>query len=410
MPMKTFISILSIFYFSLLVNAQVGINTANPKATLDIVSSDPDDPSNIDGILIPRISKFPSEDPTDEQNGMMVYLDHDIDDFSQGFYFWNAEESSWLPIEGNSSEANFYEIDTENSPQNIESAIYRDGNIGIGTDDIESKIQVEVDENDDDTQKGLEIDNQNSETNTRTTYGIENTNRSSTNGTKYGIKNNVNGTGSGIHYGIFNETFQSTGTNDIYGFFNRVGRTYGARSDNFGMYSEIGSSTAQGNIYAIYGFAEGNSTANVFAGYFAGRLGIGLNPSTEYIFPSERGIEDMVLSLGENGLMRWRPTTYFPYVSSTSSTGTFTIEDHLGSLRINNNLSSVQVPDASENRGRTIILVCWSTTSDKPLSFVNGDDLFDVTTNSTVSNIESGTVLTILSAGNRWLVINKYKE
>ena len=409
--MKTYISILFIFFLSLFSYAQVGVNTENPKATLDIVSSDPDGPSNIDGILIPRISKFPSEDPTDEQNGMMVYLDTDISDFSKGFYFWNAEESSWLPIKGNSSEANFHEVDTETSPEDIQSSIYRLGNIGIGTDDIEAKLKIGITpDRDDNIKKGLEIDNQNSEDNTRTTYGAEITNRSATNGVKYGIKNNVNGTGAGIHYGIFNETFQSTGTNDIYGFFNRVGRTYGARSDNFGMYSEIGSSTAQGNIYAIYGFAEGNSTANVFAGYFAGRLGIGLNPSTEYIFPSERGIEGMVLSLGENGLMRWRPTTYFPYVSSTSSTGTFIIEDHLGSLRINNNLSAVQVPDASENRGRTIILVCWSTTSDKPLSFVNGDDLFDVTTNSTVNNIESGTVLTILSAGNRWLVINKYKE
>ncbi len=366
--MKTYISILPIFFLSLFSYAQVGINTENPKATLDIKSSDPDDPSNSDGILIPRISKFPSEDPNDEQNGMMVYLDTDISDFSKGFYFWNAEESSWLP-----------------------------------------KIDI-IPDRDDDIKKGLEIDNQNSEENTRTTYGAEITNRSATNGVKYGIKSNVNGTGAGIHYGIFNETFQSTGTNDIYGIFNRVGRTYGANSNNFGLYSEIGSSTAQGNIYAIYGTAQGNSTADVFAGYFAGRLGIGLNPSSEYIFPSERANEDMVLALSEDGLMRWRPPTYYPYFSSTSSTGTFVIEEHLGSLRINNNLSAVQVPDASENRGRTIILVCWSTTSDKALSFVNGDDLFDVTTNSSITNIESGTVLTILSAGNRWLVINKYTE
>ncbi|MFC6859264.1 hypothetical protein [Zunongwangia atlantica] len=409
--MKTYISILPIFFLNLFSYAQVGINTENPKATLDIKSSDPDDPSNSDGILIPRISKFPSEDPNDEQNGMMVYLDTDISDFSKGFYFWNAEESSWLPIKGNSSEANFYEVDTETSPEDIESSIYREGNIGIGTDDIESKLQIDIiPDRDDDIKKGLEIDNQNSEENTRTTYGAEITNRSATNGVKYGIKSNVNGTGAGIHYGIFNETFQSTGTNDIYGIFNRVGRTYGANSNNFGLYSEIGSSTAQGNIYAIYGTAQGNSTADVFAGYFAGRLGIGLNPSSEYIFPSERANEDMVLALSEDGLMRWRPPTYYPYFSSTSSTGTFVIEEHLGSLRINNNLSAVQVPDASENRGRTIILVCWSTTSDKALSFVNGDDLFDVTTNSSITNIESGTVLTILSAGNRWLVINKYTE
>ena len=31
-------------------------------------------PSNSDGLLIPRISAFPSTDPTASQNGMIVYL------------------------------------------------------------------------------------------------------------------------------------------------------------------------------------------------------------------------------------------------------------------------------------------------------------------------------------------------
>ena len=409
--MKSYIFVLSVFFLAFSAIAQVGINTIEPKASLDIKSSDNENPSNTDGILIPRISMFPLENPTADQNGMMVFLDTNIEDFSKGFYFWNAEETSWLPIQGNSSKANFYEVEKETSPENIQSPIYREGNIGIGATEIEAKLQIEIiADRDDDIKKGLKIDNQNSEENIITTYGIENTNRSSTNGTKYGIKNNVNGTGSGIHYGIFNETYQTTGTNDIYGIFNRVGRTYGASSYNYGMYSEIGSSTGQGNIYGIYCKAEGDRNANVFAGYFEGRLGIGLTPSTQYVLPAERSDEDMVLSLSENGLMRWRPPTYYPYASSTSDTGTFKIEKNVGILRINDNLSSVELPDASENKGRTIILVCWPTTSDKPFSFINGDDLFDVTTNSKVSTIERGTVLTILSAGNRWLVINKYSN
>lgn len=408
--MKSYVSVFSFFLVVFSTPAQVGINTEEPKARLEIKSSDTEDPLNTDGILIPRISRFPSDDPTTDQNGMMVFLATTIPDYSKGFYFWNAEESSWFPIQGNSSKANFYEAKKETSPENIVSSIYRKGNIGIGTDDIEAKLQIDIVANsDEDIKKGMKIDNQNSEENNLTTYGIENINRSLTNGTKYGIKNNVSGSGSGIHYGIFNETFQSTGTNDIYGIFNRVGRTYGAKSNNYGVYSEIGSSTAQGNIYGIYSKAQGDRNANIFAGYFAGRLGIGATPSTEYVFPSEKAKEEMVLALSENGIMQWRPPTYYPYVSSTSTTGTFTIEDHLGILRINDNLSSVQLPEASKHKGRTIILVSWPTTSDKPLSFIDGDDLFDVTTNSKVTSIERGTVLTILSAGNRWLVINKYQ-
>ncbi|WBL26626.1 hypothetical protein [Zunongwangia sp. HGR-M22] len=409
--MKSQFFIFSLFALIISTNAQVGINTDDPKASLDIKSSDAKNPSVTDGILIPRISKFPSNNPADAQDGMLIYLNTDIQNYAKGFYFWNAEEITWAPIKGKFSEANFYGIDTSEPPNNIEDPLYRTGNVGIGTDEVESKIQIEVRENEDDSiKKGIEIDNQNSEENVKTTYGIENTNRSATNGTKYGIKNNVNGTGSGVHYGIFNETFQNTGTNDIYGFFNRVGRTYGAKSNNYGMYSIIGSSTAQGNIYGVYAMAEGDRNANVFAGYFAGRLGIGATPSVEYIFPAERGLENMILALAEDGKLRWRPPTFYPYVSSTSTTGTFIIQEDLGALRINNSLSSIRIPDASENKGRTIILACWSTTSDKPLDFVNGDDLFDVTTNSTVSNIEGGTVLTILSAGNRWIVINKYAQ
>jgi len=408
--MKSYLSLLFFLFVALSTAAQVGINTEEPKASLDIKSSDTEDPSNIDGILIPRISKLPSENPTEDQNGMMVFLTTDIPDFSKGFYYWNAEESSWMSIEGNSAEANFYEVEKKTSPKNIESSIYREGNLGIGTDDIEAKLQIGIiADSDDNIKKGIKIDNQNSEENNLTTYGIENFNGSSTNGTKYGIKNKVNGTGSGVHYGIFNETFQNTGTNHIFGFFNRVGRTYGANSDNYGVYSEIGTSTGQGNIYGIYSKAEGDRNANVFAGYFEGRLGIGLTPSTQYVLPAERSEDDMVLSLSENGIMQWRPPTYYPYFSSTSDTGTFTIENNLGVLRINDDLSSVELPDASENKGRTIILVCWPTTSDKSFSFLNGDDLFDVTTNSKVTTIERGTVLTILSAGNRWLVINKYQ-
>jgi len=99
----------------------------------------------------------------------------------------------------------------------------------------------------------------------------------------------VNGLGTGVHYGIFNETFQNSGTNDIYGIFNRVGRTFGSRSNNYGIYSEIGTTQGSGNIYGIYSSALGDHNANVFAGYFAGRLGIGSSPQQEYIFPSERG-------------------------------------------------------------------------------------------------------------------------
>ncbi len=54
--------------------SQVGISTSNPQAQLDIVAGSPENPSVIDGILIPRVEKFPSTSPGMAQHGMMVFL------------------------------------------------------------------------------------------------------------------------------------------------------------------------------------------------------------------------------------------------------------------------------------------------------------------------------------------------
>ncbi|MEM0518687.1 hypothetical protein [Aequorivita flava] len=55
--------------FSISLHAQVGIGTTNPKSALDITASDSADPSNTDGILIPRINRFPTTNPTADQDG-----------------------------------------------------------------------------------------------------------------------------------------------------------------------------------------------------------------------------------------------------------------------------------------------------------------------------------------------------
>lgn len=50
--------------------SQVGINTGNPKATLDIIAKDPNKPIITDGILIPRVSVNPS---SGSDVGQLVY-------------------------------------------------------------------------------------------------------------------------------------------------------------------------------------------------------------------------------------------------------------------------------------------------------------------------------------------------
>lgn len=396
---------LLILLLSLPVFAQVGIGTDSPQAQLDIISDSPANPGVKDGILIPRITRFPSATPTPDQHGMLVFLETEYQDNSTGFYYWNDIEKEWHSMGANAA-GNFYKPGTTSNPGNIDDPLYRKGNVAIGTEEITAKLQVVLRSTEDAAVKtGLDVDNNNPTVDNLTTYGIQNNNRSATNGNKYGIKNNVGGLGTGIHYGIFNETYQNTGTNDIYGIFNRVGKTFGSRSNNFGIYSQIGTSQGSGNIYGIYSTALGDHNANVFAGYFAGRLGIGLSPQEEYIFPAVRGKVEQLLVLNSSGNLLWTYNNIRNYSTTGGAVGLYYIADDVYSLRLNDQISSVVFPPANLHKGRIITLIGWKGTKTKPFIFQNNDDLYDVVNDVSITSISGSQIMRIQSSGNRWIVI-----
>ncbi|WGK65624.1 tail fiber domain-containing protein [Flavobacteriaceae bacterium YJPT1-3] len=99
--------LLSGLLFTTLLYAQVGIQTTNPQSLLDLSTLDPSNPDASDGLLIPRMSTFPSTNPTGTQHGMLVYLntdltDHTVDttprDYPAGFYYWNSSLTDWSAI------------------------------------------------------------------------------------------------------------------------------------------------------------------------------------------------------------------------------------------------------------------------------------------------------------------------
>ena len=385
--------------------AQVGINTTNPKAQLDIAIADPAAPGNTDGILIPRISNFPTTNPTADQNGMMVFLTTQKGDFPIGFYFWNASVSKWEGIAGKAF-SDFYKVGTTAASTNQQEAIYRKGNVNIGGESENVKLKVVISPTENTiTKTALEVEN-GSSTTSNVTYGILSNNKTATADKKYGIKNSVSSHGTGIHYGIFNETNQAT-NEEIYGIYNDVGKTFGATKNHYGIYNEIGTAQGNGTVYGIYSVAYGNDPKKLFAGYFAGRLGIGTTPEQNYVLPDSRGTQDQVLMTDANGIVSWRYPYGGTYTSSTTTTGTYLIPDETFTLRINNQVSSVTVPDAASNKGRIIFLINWPGNSPKDLVFLNGNDLFDITTNASVTGISGGQKLMIQSAGNRWIVLDK---
>ena len=387
------------------LQAQVGINTTTPKAQLDIAVANSAAPEVTDGILIPRIQNFSTTTPSADQNGMLVFLEVEKPGFPAGFYFWNSLINSWEGI-GGKLFSDFYKVGTTTPSKDQNDAIFRKGNVNIGgeSENVKLKVVVGPDENFI-TKTGLEVENASS-TPKNVTYGIVSNNKSITADKKYGIKNNVSADGTGIHYGIYNEVNQNT-NEEIYGIYNDVGKTFGASKNHYGIYSKIGTIQGTGFVYGLYSSAIGNDPRKVYAGYFAGRLGIGATPAEEYILPDVRGLQDQVLVTDASGMVSWRHPNSRTYSSTTSATGNFVIPEETYTLRINNQVSSVEIPDAATNKGRIIFLINWPGNSAKALTFLNGNDLFDVTTNSAVSTITGGQKFMIQSAGNRWILLDK---
>ncbi len=93
-----FLSILVLFCFSIGFS-QVGINTDDPQATLDIrgVNHNGAVTAN-DGVLVPRVNGLTMDG---SQDGQLVYLIEDVGGKKKGFYFWNG--ANWSPFSKNSS-------------------------------------------------------------------------------------------------------------------------------------------------------------------------------------------------------------------------------------------------------------------------------------------------------------------
>ena len=80
--------------------AQVGIGTTTPNALLEISPTNPANPANTDGLIIPKINTFPTTNPTTNQQGMLVYLTTTSGGNASGFYYWNNTSTSWIALAG----------------------------------------------------------------------------------------------------------------------------------------------------------------------------------------------------------------------------------------------------------------------------------------------------------------------
>lgn len=122
---------------------QIGINTTAPQSLVDITASDTSNPTNKDGILIPRVEKFPSIDPESHQDGMMVFLTQNIPGYFRGFHYWDHTLSTpkWIPLvleewkPGVNTAGDPLIFATRAKNSGTDMVITDDGRIGFGTSD-----------------------------------------------------------------------------------------------------------------------------------------------------------------------------------------------------------------------------------------------------------------------------------
>lgn len=135
--MRTLILFLCLPLFCL---SQVGINTTTPEARLEIRSSNQATPSNIDGILIPKIDEYPAANPTAAQDGMLVYATGN-GSVTKGFYYWNNTTTSWVSFTGATIERINDLVDgkSDNDGTNDGSSIFLGTDAGVNDDGSDNR-------------------------------------------------------------------------------------------------------------------------------------------------------------------------------------------------------------------------------------------------------------------------------
>ncbi|WP_124978867.1 hypothetical protein [Nonlabens xiamenensis] len=137
--------------------AQVGIQTADPQASLEIASVNPAAPNNDEGLLIPRLDALPAINPGADQDAMLIYLTTASGNQTPGFYYWNNPTTSWIKMVPQTqimmrtlSISTFNDGDAFNfsnlSFSNIDGAVYNAGtgelSLPIGIYEVEAQIRL----------------------------------------------------------------------------------------------------------------------------------------------------------------------------------------------------------------------------------------------------------------------------
>ncbi len=418
--MKQILTLFAVIFFSTLLHSQVGINNTNPKASLDITASNQANPSNTDGLLIPRIDDFPATNPAAAQNGMMVYLTTTSGSNAPGFYYWNNGSSTWLSAIGGT--------------------VQKLDDLSDGKSDSDGSsvfLGVDAGANDDSSNRNVAIGFQAlysvvfGSNHTANGYQALYSNTSGSDNTANGYRSlysNTSGSNNTAN-GHMSQYFNTTGhSNTSYGASSLIDNVsgdyntalgYRAGHDNLGSSNVFLGSNAgslemgSGKLY-IENSAANRNNALVYGDFFSnilrvnGEFQIGVPTGTGYAFPTTDGTANQLLKTDGSGQLGFINDSSLgtddqnisgSALSGTSLTigienGTSQVID-LSSLQNENTLDQAYDEGGTGN-GRTI-------TADSGAVNITGADGFQVT-----GTFGSGTT-NLLSGGGTRLFFNPRK-
>lgn len=152
--MKKNITFLFTLSLSMLTFAQVGVNTADPKATFDIQGA-PTDVTKTDGIIVPRITgnQLKAKDGLylAAQTGSMVYVTaaaapataKTVNITTAGYYYFDG--AVWQRVANGIASTEPWNIQGTTDPATANSEnIYQTGNVAIGTQYPTSGVSLDV--------------------------------------------------------------------------------------------------------------------------------------------------------------------------------------------------------------------------------------------------------------------------
>lgn len=233
------------------LQAQVGIGTVTPEAQLDIRSSNQAAPANNDGILIPKVDEFPATAPTVAQDGIMVFATGD-GSVSKGFYYWDDVLANWVAIGSGNGGEDWYEEGTTTTPDDINDDIYTFGNVAIGKNTADYKLDIFEDT----AQSAAYINLAGSSNNP--TYALTTEITNTGDGEQRGLNTILNSSGNGTHTGSY-ITMNGDGSGETRAYIASINGN--ATGSQRGFYANI-NNTGDGLHYGSINYLRGNGNGN----------------------------------------------------------------------------------------------------------------------------------------------------